>query len=61
MQQDRYSPKNLPEIDHPKCATCGAPMWLVRVGLGPSVDREKRTFACPVCDLPGSTEQPNMN
>jgi hypothetical protein len=39
---------NAPEIVHPTCAKCGAPMWLTRIEPDePGV--EKRTFECQVC------------
>jgi hypothetical protein len=37
-------------------------MWLVQILHGPLKDREQRTFACPVCDLPSALNklgQPN--
>jgi len=33
---------------HPNCATCGVPMWLVKVEFGEIADRQE--FECKVCD-----------
>ena len=42
------STSDLPEIVHPTCAKCGAPMWLTRIEPdGPGLER--RTFECQAC------------
>ena len=46
------------EIEHPRCARCGAPMWLARIEPdGPSL--EKRTFECQVCQYEAIDIQKN--
>ena len=36
-------------IEHPKCAKCGAQMWLARIEPD-QPDHDKRTFQCPECE-----------
>ena len=36
------------EIEHPDCANCGAPMWLIRVEPD-EPDHDRRTFECQAC------------
>jgi len=42
------------EIEHPRCARCGAPMWLTRVEPY-EPDHDQCTFECQACGN-GTTE-----
>ena len=35
-------------IEHPNCARCGAPMWLIRIEPY-EPDRDQRSFECQAC------------
>jgi transposase-like protein len=47
MQQS-YVTRSHQEIEHPKCAACGSPMWLTRIEPY-KVDHDQRTFECKAC------------
>jgi hypothetical protein len=47
MQQS-FIGRSQREIEHPKCAACGAPMWLVRIEPHKE-DHDQRTFECKAC------------
>jgi hypothetical protein len=36
------------EIEHPRCAKCGVPMWLTRIEPY-EPDHDRRTFECQAC------------
>jgi hypothetical protein len=47
MRQFQFIPHS-PDIVHPTCAKCGAPMWLTRIEPdGPG--SERRIFECQAC------------
>jgi len=46
--QHSYTEQLHQEIEHPKCANCGAPMWLTRIEPY-KPDHDNRTFDCQAC------------
>jgi len=46
--QHSYIQQLQQEIAHPRCATCGAPMWLTRIEPY-EPDHDQRTFECEAC------------
>jgi len=38
-----------PDIVHPTCARCGAPMWLIRIEPE-EPGKQRQTFECKACD-----------
>jgi transposase-like protein len=47
MRDFHYDPGK-PEIAHPTCTRCGAPMWLTRIEPD-KPDHDRRTFECKAC------------
>jgi len=47
MRQTQFIPPSL-QIAQPKCATCGALMWLTSIEPE-KPDHDRRTFECPRC------------
>lgn len=48
MRASEFIPQNQ-AIEHPKCAECGAQMWLARIEPD-RPDHDRRTFECPECE-----------
>ena len=46
--QHSYIQQSYQEIEHPDCAKCGAPMWLMRIERY-EPDHDQRTFECQAC------------
>jgi hypothetical protein len=46
--QHSYVERSQQEIEHPKCLTCGASMWLIRIEPY-ELDCDQRTFECQAC------------
>ena len=46
--QHSYIQQLQQEIEHPHCAWCGAPMWLIRIEPY-EPDYDQRTFECQAC------------
>jgi hypothetical protein len=48
VREFHFDPGQQPEIAHPTCDTCGAPMWLMRIEPA-EPDHDRRTFECKAC------------
>jgi len=43
------TPRNWPDIEYPRCPSCGLDMWLIRIAPQ-SASREARIYGCAVCE-----------